>query len=119
MTYRGWDTSKDFIEKVVREQGPFDGVMGFSQVQISLERSHALKNHVPKQLLTHADTHAQNHRSVYTFKQSCLPGKALTHSLFQCPLYADVACASYHCVSCCYCREALVHLQLQPCRGLE
>ncbi|KAL3140879.1 hypothetical protein ABBQ32_005414 [Trebouxia sp. C0010 RCD-2024] len=31
ITYRGWDNSKDFIEKVFKEQGPFDGVMGFSQ----------------------------------------------------------------------------------------
>ena len=37
MTYRGWDTSKDFLEKVVREQGPFDGIMGFSQVHIHLD----------------------------------------------------------------------------------
>ena len=33
ITYRGWDTSKEFLERVVKEQGPFDGVMGFSQVQ--------------------------------------------------------------------------------------
>lgn len=33
ITYRGWDTSKEFLEQVVKEQGPFDGVMGFSQVQ--------------------------------------------------------------------------------------
>lgn len=32
ITYRGWDSSKDFLEQVVKEQGPFDGVMGFSQV---------------------------------------------------------------------------------------
>ena len=34
VTYRGWDTSKEFLEQVVKEQGPFDGVMGFSQVLI-------------------------------------------------------------------------------------
>lgn len=33
ITYKGWDTSKEFLEQVVKEQGPFDGVMGFSQVQ--------------------------------------------------------------------------------------
>ena len=38
MTYRGWDTSKDFLEKVVQEQGPFDGIMGFSQVHLHLDR---------------------------------------------------------------------------------
>ena len=32
VTYKGWDTSKQFLEQVVMEQGPFDGVMGFSQV---------------------------------------------------------------------------------------
>jgi len=37
VTYRGWDTSKDFLEKVVREQGPFDGIMGFSQVHVRLD----------------------------------------------------------------------------------
>ncbi|DBA87420.1 TPA: hypothetical protein ACH3X1_004466 [Trebouxia sp. C0004] len=31
VTYRGWDTSKGFLEKIVQEQGPFDGIMGFSQ----------------------------------------------------------------------------------------
>jgi len=37
VTYRGWDTSKEFLEKVVQEQGPFDGIMGFSQVHIHLD----------------------------------------------------------------------------------
>ena len=36
ITYTGWDKSKTFLEEVMQQQGPFDGIMGFSQVTFIL-----------------------------------------------------------------------------------
>ena len=35
VTYTGWDTTKAFLEEVMQQQGPFDGIMGFSQVEFA------------------------------------------------------------------------------------
>ena len=35
VTYTGWDTTKTFLEEVMQQQGPFDGIMGFSQVEFA------------------------------------------------------------------------------------
>jgi hypothetical protein len=32
LTYHGLEESEAFVERVIREQGPFDGLVGFSQV---------------------------------------------------------------------------------------
>lgn len=39
VTYTGWDKTKTFLEDVMQQQGPFDGIMGFSQVSIRRKRS--------------------------------------------------------------------------------
>jgi hypothetical protein len=32
LTYHGLEESEAFVERVIKEQGPFDGLVGFSQV---------------------------------------------------------------------------------------
>lgn len=43
ISYTGWDKSKTFLEEVMQNQGPFDGIMGFSQGGACASRTVALQ----------------------------------------------------------------------------
>lgn len=45
--YKGWQQAVAAVEAAVRQQGPFDGLMGFSQVCAPLGVWHALACFVP------------------------------------------------------------------------
>lgn len=74
ITYTGWDTTKLFVENVMQQQGPFDGIMGFSQVSLP----HKL---VTLQRARHPSVNCQVHCALSLQEQCKSPERDLIHKL--------------------------------------